>query len=742
MPKKRKTKKKATPSTPQHKLPAGFWQHVIALCLLAFSVMLIVAWFGVGGPVLEWVQSASLSVIGYAVYTLPVLFVYLGVSIFIAEQNKLAWPVKIAAVLMILWWSGLFGLWGGDTPHGGWVGENINGMMIQLVDGPIAAFIYILLIFITFTFMTSISIKSIFVWLWHLVQTEKFDENNVKIIKNADKDDDTADEKKGGGLKKLGAAFTINKGVPIESDDKSAKGGKDAKKGDKAEDIALVAINDPNWKQPSVDLLESKENPANPGNLKERAEQIQNTFSEFGIYVDMLDANVGPKVTQFTLSPPSGVKLTKLTALDSNLALNLSAKTIRIEAPIPGKSAVGVEVPNIRPADVRIRGVLESKEWQHNHEPLSFVIGRDIAGNPIVGELNKMPHLLVAGQTASGKSVMINSLLCSLLYRNSPSQMKLILVDPKQVELSRYKDIPHLITPIITRPDKTLSALKWAVKEMERRYTLLSEVGEVNIKDYNKSLESSRKKIVVKDEQGNEQEHDGKEGAMPYIVVVIDEMADLMMEAGKEVEAQIIRLAQKARAVGIHLVLATQSPRADVITGLIKSNIPSKIAFTVANNTESRIILDQVGAEKLLGQGDMLYAGPGMNKPVRVQGAFVENSEVKKIADYLRMQSPPQYNDEIINQQVDMGGGHGMSSGGTGGNFDDPKYLEAVRLVIESGEGSGSMIQRRLGLGYAKAGKYIDMMYEQGIVGPKNGSKPREVLVSSLEEALGGEVDE
>jgi hypothetical protein len=231
MPKKRKTKKKATPSTPQHKLPAGFWQHVIALCLLAFSVMLIVAWFGVGGPVLEWVQSASLSVIGYAVYTLPVLFVYLGVSIFIAEQNKLAWPVKIAAVLMILWWSGLFGLWGGDTPHGGWVGENINGMMIQLVDGPIAAFIYILLIFITFTFMTSISIKSIFVWLWHLVQTEKFDENNVKIIKNADKDDDTADEKKGGGLKKLGAAFTINKGVPIESDDKSAKGRQKGRQG-------------------------------------------------------------------------------------------------------------------------------------------------------------------------------------------------------------------------------------------------------------------------------------------------------------------------------------------------------------------------------------------------------------------------------------------------------------------------------------------------------------------------------
>lgn len=744
MPKKRKTKKKSASSAPQHKLPAGFWQQVTALCLIAFSILLIVAWFGVGGPVLEWVQVTSLSVVGYTVYVLPFLLTYLGVEIFRVEKNKLPLTVKIGAILLVLWFAGFFGLFGSETlRYGGWIGDNLNGMMNQLVDGPVAGFIYILLIFVTFTWVASISIKDLFVSLWHLVQAEEFDDKNVKIMKTAASDGkDAVRPEPEFKVNVAGGSFMSKFGKKSGGKSDSDKSSDNDKSNSKPEEqTALVALNDPNWVQPGLDLLESHENPPDPGNVDDRKNIIRSTFAEFAINVAMTGANVGPKVTQYTLSPPSGVKLSRITQLDTNLALNLAAKTIRIEAPIPGQSAVGIEVPNVKSADVRMRPILEDKAWTSNHEPLSFVIGRDIAGVPIIGELNRMPHLLIAGQTNSGKSVMINTLLTSLLYRNSPSRMKLILVDPKQVEMSRYNDIPHLLTPIITKADKTLSALKWAVQEMDRRYKLLSEVGEVNIQDYNRSLGSPRKKIPVKDEKGNIQEHDAKEGAMPYIVIVIDEMADLMMEASKEVETLIIRIAQKARAVGIHLVLATQSPRADVITGLIKANIPAKIAFTVGNNMESRIILDQVGAEKLLGQGDMLYKTATMSKPARVQGAWVENKEVKKITDHLREQSPPQYDDEVISQHVELKGRGGMVTDSSD-DYNDPKYLETVRYVIDAGQGSASTLQRRFKLGYNKAARYIDMMEDQSIVGPKNGSKPREVLVSSFEDAMGMNSDD
>ena len=442
-------------------------------------------------------------------------------------------------------------------------------------------------------------------------------------------------------------------------------------------------------------------------------------------------------MTQYTLKPPSGVKLTRITALETNIALNLAAQSLRIEAPIPGKRAVGIEVPNIKAADVRLYGILSSKLWKSSQQPLNFAIGKDISGEAVVGELNKMPHLLIAGQTGSGKSVMINTLLTSLLYRNSPSEMKLILVDPKQVEMAPYEDIPHLLTPVITEPEKTISALKWAVNEMERRYKLLAAEKIRDIKSYNQKVQSGAKKVAVKDEDGNTQQHEN--GAMPYIVIVIDELADLMMVAARDVEALIVRLAQKARAVGIHLVLATQRPSVDVITGLIKANVPARIAFTVASQVDSRTILDQAGAEKLLGQGDMLMVTPSMTKPKRIQGAWVMDEEVVKITDHLRLQSAPQYNDEIIAQPVQLNG-----KGGVVMDFDtdksDPTYQKALQLVVESGKASSSLLQRRLGIGYAKAARYIDTMEEQGIVGPASGSsKPRDVLVSSMDDLGGGE---
>jgi S-DNA-T family DNA segregation ATPase FtsK/SpoIIIE len=332
---------------------------------------------------------------------------------------------------------------------------------------------------------------------------------------------------------------------------------------------------------------------------------------------------------------------------------------------------------------------------------------------------------LIAGQTGSGKSVMINTLLTSLLYRNSPSEMKLILVDPKQVEMAPYEDIPHLLTPVITEPEKTISALKWAVNEMERRYKLLADEKIRDIKTYNQKIQSSSKK----DEEG------AADGAMPYIVIVIDELADLMMVAARDVEALIVRLAQKARAVGIHLVLATQRPSVDVITGLIKANVPARIAFTVASQVDSRTILDQVGAEKLLGQGDMLMLTPSMSKPKRIQGAWVMDEEVVKITDHLRMQSAPQYNDEIVSQPVQLNGKGGVVMDMDGGG-DDDMYKDALRVVVESGKASTSLLQRRLRIGYARAARIIEQMEEQGVIGAADGARPREVLVTSVDDLV------
>ncbi len=734
MPKKRKTKKKAAPSGPSHKLPAGFWQQVTALALIAFSILLIVAWFGVGGPVLEWVQTTLLSFIGYAVYLLPLLFVYVGVEIFRAEQNRLPLVMKLATVLFIVWWAGLFGL----AANGGWVGENLNLGMLSLVDKPVAGFIYVLLILITLLFIFRASPINLIKRIWALLQTEKFDDDNVKVMRQAAEVE----------VKRPATEFKLNAGVetldPNDDDKKSSRLStlRGSIKQDKAaeEQSALISVNDPNWKSPSLDLLEKKQSPADAGDVQQNAQIIKETLSEFNIDVDMEGANIGPKVTQYTLRPPSGVKLTRITALETNIALNLAAQSLRIEAPIPGQKAVGIEVPNRKAADVRLYGILTAKQWDGTREPLAFAIGRDISGEAVVGELNTMPHLLIAGQTGSGKSVMINTLLSSLLYRNSPSQMKLILVDPKQVEMAPYEDIPHLLTPVITEPEKTISALKWAVNEMERRYKLLAAEKLRDIRSYNQKIEKSGKKIAVEDEDGNMQQHE--EGAMPYIVIVIDELADLMMVAARDVEALVVRLAQKARAVGIHLVLATQRPSVDVITGLIKANVPARIAFTVASQVDSRTILDQIGAEKLLGKGDMLMLTPSMSKPKRIQGAWVTDDEVMKITDHLRMQSAPQYNDEIISQPVQLNGKGGVVMDFATDTSGDQTYQEALRIVIDSGKASASLLQRRLGIGYAKAARYIDTMEEQGIVGQASGnSKPRDVLVRSMDE-LSGEPEE
>lgn len=731
---RKKTKKKVKVPGAQHQLPAGFWAQVMAILMIALAFLLVVAWFGAGGPILQTLQDVNSQIFGYGAYVVPVVLIYLGFEIFRSDNNKLSIATYISSFILLVLMSGFFATIFESNQAGGVLGGGANQLMSSLATGFVAALIYILLITITTLFMVKASPFVFIKRLQEIFANQK--QGKIDGFKPKPGALATAEQK---------SEFHLVEGVPTTLSQKRQKDGGLSNlqivkpkatagaesKLDKKEPTALVSVRDPNWKQPPLEILNSKESPADAGDVKQNAEIIRNTLHEFSIEVDMTGANVGPKVTQYTLTPPSGVKLTKIAALETNIALNLAAQSIRIEAPIPGKRAVGIEVPNLRSAGVCLRRILESPSWFSNPDKLSFVVGRDISGDAVVESLSEMPHLLIAGQTGSGKSVMINTLLASLLYRNSPSDLKLILVDPKQVEMAPYEDIPHLLTPIINDPTKTISALKWAVNEMERRYQLLASVKKRDINSYNDYIFNQEKTIEIEDANGHLQQHN--DGAMPYIVIVIDEMADLMMAASKDVESLIVRLAQKARAVGIHLVLATQRPSVNVVTGLIKANVPARIAFTVASQVDSKTIMDKSGAEKLLGKGDMLIVTPKMNKPRRLQGALVTDDEIMKITDFLRTQMPPQYNEEIIMQDVQMGNSGIMSN--LDGS-DDGVLRQAAEAVISAGKASTTLLQRRLRIGYARAARIMEELEEKGIVGPQDGSRPREVLVSSIDELM------
>ncbi len=734
MAKRKKSSKKGGLKKAQ--LPSGFWAQVFAIFLIVISILNVVTWFRAGGPVLDSIQKFSLQIFGYGVFVVPIVLIYLAIEIFRDDENKLPLSSYISSFLLIILFSGLFGLLlvEPDISTSGFLGGLLNNMMKAIVIESVAVFLYLVLIIVNILFLVRVSPFALIRQIWQLINNSTKTIDGFKPRKNNELADKKSDNPK----------FELNKGVPVVSEVEDLPDviekvpakrafktvdGSVHKKTKNAEQsqTALVSVYDPNWKSPPLKFLSSKQSPADAGNVKHNADIIKNTLREFNIDVEMTGANIGPKVTQYTLSPPSGVKLTKIAALENNIALNLAAESLRIEAPIPGKSAVGIDVPNVKAADVRLRSILESNLWQSNQDKLSFAIGRDISGKEVIEDLSSMPHLLIAGQTGSGKSVMINTLLTSLLYRNSPSDLKLILVDPKQVEMAPYEDIPHLIAPIITDPTKTISALKWAVNEMERRYRLLASEKKKDIKSYNNYITSQSKTVELEDEEGNVQQH--HDGAMPYIVIVIDEMADLMMVAQRDVEALISRIAAKARAVGIHLVLATQRPSVNVVTGLIKANVPARIAFTVASQVDSRTILDQIGAEKLLGKGDMLITTTKITKPRRIQGALVTEDEVLKITDYLRMQMPPQYNDEIINQNVNAGGGGASLSSGS-----DDLTIRAVEVMLASKKASTGLLQRKLKIGYNKAALIMEELEERGVVSQQDASKRRELLITSLDD--------
>lgn len=457
---------------------------------------------------------------------------------------------------------------------------------------------------------------------------------------------------------------------------------------------------------PSTGLLSAKKGKPTSGDIKTSAQIIQSTLAEFKIEVEMGEIRVGPTVTQYSLKPSKGVKVSRITSLSNDLALALAAHPIRIEAPIPGKSLVGVEVPNQKTAMVSFKELVESKEFASRPHNMMIALGKDVAGKVWFADLPRMPHLLIAGSTGSGKTVCVNTIIMSLLFQNTAETLRMIMVDPKRVELTPYNGIPHLLTPVITNTQKTVNALKWAIGEMDRRFETMSKSHSRNIDSYNEKYPKNK---------------------MPHIVIIIDELADLMATAASEVEAGIIRLAQMARAVGIHLIVATQRPSVDVITGLMKANIPARVAFSVASLTDSRTILDTAGAEKLLGRGDMLFQTAELSKPVRIQGAFISENELKKVVEYLQGDEEPDYDESIVQKQ----GTGTMNMFGGPSDDRDPMFMEAQNMIIESKKASASYLQRRLKVGYARAARILDELEEAGIVGPAQGSKPREILVTA-----------
>ncbi len=700
--KKKHSRKSATQIAEQ----SPFWAMAGGILMILLAIFTLLGGFGAGGPLPTGLFNIAHWLFGWGAYMVPVALIFFGIYKFTSEDNRIPLGKNVSMLVFLV----MFSAWlhvafvSGDRDIGfsGGFGGNVGALIGNLtlsaltkIPASIMLFVFAMLAFF-FAFNISPDI---------LLAIGKF-------FKGREEDSDLAKLKKDSHFEIKGdnpEEVIIEEPLP-----KRAKGNfKNTAKALTVEENheALTAKSDPTWKFPDLNLLNQQYNAPDAGDVKGRADIIRESLANFNINVEMEGANIGPRVTQYTLKPSNGVKLSKLAGYADNLAYDLAATAIRIEAPIPGKQAVGVEVPNIKASTVRISSIFTSNAWKTSLKPLTIAVGKGISGNAIVEDLSEMPHLLVAGQTKAGKSVMINTILTSFLFRNSPSDLKLILVDPKRVELKPYDGIPHLLTPVITEPEKCVSALKWTVAEMERRYRALSEEGFRDIGEYNKAK---------------------KDEGMPFIVVVIDELADLMMMAARDVEALIVRIAQKARAVGIHLILATQDPRAEVITGLIKANVPARMAFTVAAQVNSQIIIGQTGAEKLLGKGDMLLSTADKPKPIRVQGALIETEEVRKLSKFLRDQREPQYDDEVVSQPVQFNGRGSIVSDMD--STDEPVYKEAVRVVIEGGKASTSYLQMRLKIGYSKAARLMEIMEQNGIIGPSKGSKPRDVLVSSLDD--------
>lgn len=675
---------------------------IFTIVSFVLAILSVLSFTGKAGIIGDKFSNFSHILFGWGFFIIPIAFILLGISFlkFYARENRtpsiLGIGIFVLAVLGIFFIVGAENQFNNRVAQGGYLGV-IFGYPLLNLFGFISSLI-ILFAAIVISFLVSMDIP-----LHRL------------IFKEEEESEEEEKEEIEGGLiiKHAGAEKPVFESRPIKPEVKPAV---DRSSEDEDEEPEFsIKVSSRKWKLPPVDLLKGDSDIPKAGDIAASAAVIKRTLGNFGIEVEMGEINVGPTVTQYTLRPAVGVKLAKITSLNSDLSLALASHPIRIEAPIPGKSLVGIEVPNRQTALVGLRNLIEGEEYKNTPSFLPLALGRDVAGYPALGGLEKMPHLLVAGATGSGKSVAVNSIILSLLYKHSPDTLKFIMIDPKRVELSLYNGIPHLITPVIVDNKKAINALRWLVKEMERRYELISRHHSRDIFSYN-SRQVSRKEPV-----------------MPFIVLIIDELADLMASYGRELEGSIVRLAQMARAVGIHLIVSTQRPSVEVITGLIKANITSRIAFQVASQIDSRTILDMAGAEKLLGSGDMLYLAGDTGKPRRLQGPFVSEKEVKAVAKFLKDQeyeAEGETLEESLAQSIDQGPGEDFGIGSESfDSGDDPLFGEAREVILQAKKASASLLQRRLRIGYARAARLLDMLEEKGIIGPAEGAKPREVLI-------------
>ncbi|MDD5032735.1 MAG: DNA translocase FtsK [Candidatus Pacebacteria bacterium] len=678
---------------------------IVCLGFSLFFVLVVCNKAGVAG---EYVRVGLDWLFGTAIFLVPAVLFFISISLFSSYRPRLLASSLIGGLFIFVSSLSLIDIVFGKKT-GGYVGFLAALPFLKLIDFWASIIVFSMVFIVGFLIMSNIPIsfaslarrarERMFFSKSKLEESDAQSQGEVYGIPSVPADAIAVGEK----TEENGNEMKKEPGEKYDVEEENENGIKT-----KILSGVFKKFSDKKFNPPPFELLESDKGKPSAGDIKANSNIIKRTFQNFGISVEMDEIRIGPSVTQYTLKPAEGVKLSRITGLNNDLSLALASHPIRIEAPIPGKSLVGIEVPNRSSSLVGLRSLLQQTEYLNSELPLLLALGRNVAGRPVYASIAKMPHVLIAGATGSGKSVAIHSLIMSLLYRHSPADLQLLMIDPKRVELTMYNNLPYLLSPVITEAKKAIVALKWATKEMERRYDVLLAAGARDINSYHKN---------------------GKTESMPYIVVIIDELADIMMSYPREFESSIVRLAQMSRAVGIHLVVSTQRPSVEVITGLIKANITSRVAFQVASQVDSRTILDMAGAEKLLGNGDMLYLSGDSAKPRRIQGTFVSESEVKKVVNYLLGEY-----ENFDSSEINLGNGEMQQSSifdetpGSGDDEEDELYEQAREIIIQSKRASTSLLQRRLRVGYSRAARLLDMMEERGVVGPPDGSRPREIL--------------
>lgn len=723
---------------------------ILAVVFFVLALFFAMSAFGKSGVAGVFVYEKLSYLLGVGYILLPALFVLLGSSFIKSVTPNIGWTRTVSSVMFLLSSLGIFEilstteiitndpLTGMSTEvvyrhSGGILGELTATPLVTLFDS-FASTIFlsaVLVISLLIMFDATLEFPEFLRNLWLKIRNKKEEGDEDEAESDEDREVEPEEEEPAPVPNKLKQALgMIKKDTPppvVEEEEDIPI---------KKRRTGLISTYVP----PPLSLLEEDKGKPNTGDVKANANIIKRTLANFGIEVEMDEITVGPTVTRYALKPAEGVKLSRIVGLQSDLALALAAHPIRIEAPIPGKSLVGIEIPNRSKSIVGLATLLADAKFQNGEKPLTIALGRGISGKAVFGNLAKMPHALVAGTTGSGKSVTIHSIVTSLLYRNGPDDLKLILIDPKRVELTLYKNIPHLLTPVITEAKKAILSLKWAAKEMDRRYDILESESVRDIESYHNNIFSKSPKKMKSNDDGSETEVDADR--MPYIVIIIDELADIMSSYPRELESAIVRLAQMSRAVGIHLILSTQRPEVNVITGLIKANVPARIALKVSSQIDSRTILDAGGAEKLLGAGDMLYSS-GEAQPERLQSAFISESEVKKVVKYLSDAYADEIGDEISLSEGSISHDKSIFESTLDDDeddVDDEMYEEARQVLMEAGKASTSYLQRKLKLGYARAARLMDKLEARGVIGPADGSKPREVLEKINRDEMGNNV--